>query len=279
MLVRDVTELRRRERELLTKDATIREIHHRVKNNLQTVAALLRLQARRLDVPEGRSALEEAVRRVGSIALVHELLSTTPDEAVPFDEVADRVLAMVAELSAAGPGRCSAVGAGPQRVVRGGRAPRSRPRWPWCCPSWCRTPSSTGWTAAPGLLEVRRRARGRRAAGRGARRRGRPARRVRPRRRPTGSGLQIVRTLVEGELGGSLRLDRARGRRRHGRGASRSRSRPDAGRPDSVTPGPFGAGRRVRRCAGQAIRARARAVRRLSARRSSSDRPPQTPWS
>ena len=47
ILVRDVTELRRRERELMTKDATIREIHHRVKNNLQTVAALLRLQARR----------------------------------------------------------------------------------------------------------------------------------------------------------------------------------------------------------------------------------------
>ncbi|RYE77909.1 MAG: ATPase, partial [Myxococcales bacterium] len=42
VLVRDVTELRRRDRELVTKDATIREIHHRVKNNLQTVAALLR---------------------------------------------------------------------------------------------------------------------------------------------------------------------------------------------------------------------------------------------
>jgi PAS domain-containing protein len=48
VLVRDVSELRRRERELLTKDATIREVHHRVKNNLQTVAALLRLQARRI---------------------------------------------------------------------------------------------------------------------------------------------------------------------------------------------------------------------------------------
>ena len=65
VLLRDVTELRRRDRELVTKDATIREIHHRVKNNLQTVAALLRLQARRIDVPEGRIALEEAVRRVG----------------------------------------------------------------------------------------------------------------------------------------------------------------------------------------------------------------------
>ena len=49
VLLRDVTEVRRRDRALLTKDATIREIHHRVKNNLQTVAALLRLQARRSD--------------------------------------------------------------------------------------------------------------------------------------------------------------------------------------------------------------------------------------
>ena len=75
VLCRDVTEVRRRERELMTKDATIREIHHRVKNNLQTVAALLRLQARRIGPGEGRGALEEAVRRVGSIALVHETLS------------------------------------------------------------------------------------------------------------------------------------------------------------------------------------------------------------
>lgn len=100
VLIRDVTELRRRERELMTKDATIREIHHRVKNNLQTVAALLRLQARRLQVPEGREALEEAVRRVGSIAIVHETLSHTPEEQVDFDDIADRVIAMASEVSA-----------------------------------------------------------------------------------------------------------------------------------------------------------------------------------
>ena len=41
-----MTEVRRRDRALLSKDATIREIHHRVKNNLQTVAALLRMQAK-----------------------------------------------------------------------------------------------------------------------------------------------------------------------------------------------------------------------------------------
>ncbi|MGH3247461.1 MAG: sensor histidine kinase, partial [Trebonia sp.] len=99
VLVRDVTELRRRERELLTKEATIREIHHRVKNNLQTVAALLRLQARRLSAPEAQAALHEAVRRVGSIAIVHETLSHAPEEIVDFDDIADRVAMMAGEVS------------------------------------------------------------------------------------------------------------------------------------------------------------------------------------
>jgi two-component system, sensor histidine kinase PdtaS len=100
ILMRDVTELRHRERELISKDATIREIHHRVKNNLQTVAALLRLQARRLHAPEAKFALEEAVRRVGSIAMVHETLSLVPDEVVDFDEIAGRVAMMAGEVSA-----------------------------------------------------------------------------------------------------------------------------------------------------------------------------------
>ena len=104
VLLRDVTELRRRDRELVTKDATIREIHHRVKNNLQTVAALLRLQARRIDSAEGREALEEAVRRVGSIAIVHETLSQAFDEFVDFDDVADRLRVMVSEVSSRGGG-------------------------------------------------------------------------------------------------------------------------------------------------------------------------------
>jgi two-component sensor histidine kinase len=98
VLVRDITEVRRRERALITKDATIREIHHRVKNNLQTVAALLRLQARR--APAARVALEESVRRVASIALVHETLSMSSDEAVEFDGIVDRVSAAAAEVAA-----------------------------------------------------------------------------------------------------------------------------------------------------------------------------------
>jgi len=99
ILLRDVTELRLRERELVSKEATIREIHHRVKNNLQTVAALLRLQGRRMENPEARAALEEAVRRVGSIALVHETLSQSFSDFVDFDEIADRLLHTVLDVS------------------------------------------------------------------------------------------------------------------------------------------------------------------------------------
>ncbi len=101
LLCRDVSELRRREREMITKDATIREIHHRVKNNLQTVAALLRLQARRMESPEARAALEEAMRRVATIALVHETLSQGLDEVVEFDELARRTLRLTADVAMA----------------------------------------------------------------------------------------------------------------------------------------------------------------------------------
>jgi two-component sensor histidine kinase len=101
LLMQDVTELRRRDRQIMSKDATIREIHHRVKNNLQTVAALLRLQSRRVAVPEARVALEESMRRVASIALVHETLSSSIDEEVDFDEIVDRLLLMLADVMGA----------------------------------------------------------------------------------------------------------------------------------------------------------------------------------
>ncbi|WP_226345197.1 sensor histidine kinase [Agilicoccus flavus] len=102
LLVRDVSELRRRDRELLTKDATIREIHHRVKNNLQTVAALLRLQSRRVGDAGAKTALQEAGRRVATIALVHDTLSQTLDDDVDFDGVISRALNAVAEVASEG---------------------------------------------------------------------------------------------------------------------------------------------------------------------------------
>ena len=98
-LLHNVTELRRRDRALVSKDATIREIHHRVKNNLQTVSALLRLQSRRVEDPIASIALAEAVRRVASIAIVHETLSTSSAETVAFDEVYDRIVHNAIELS------------------------------------------------------------------------------------------------------------------------------------------------------------------------------------
>ena len=103
MLVRDVTDVRSRDRALLTKDATIREIHHRVKNNLQTVAALLRLQARRMSEPAARAALEESVRRVASIAVVHETLAGSREDVVDVDDVLDQVLPMLGDLTSVGP--------------------------------------------------------------------------------------------------------------------------------------------------------------------------------
>jgi two-component sensor histidine kinase len=99
VLIRDVTEVKRRDRALLSKDATIREIHHRVKNNLQTVAALLRLQARRTNNAEGREALIESVRRVSSIALVHDALSMSVDEEVNLDAVVDRILPIMNDVA------------------------------------------------------------------------------------------------------------------------------------------------------------------------------------
>ncbi|MBV9291015.1 MAG: histidine kinase N-terminal domain-containing protein [Frankiales bacterium] len=208
VLVRDVTELRRRERQLIGKDATIREIHHRVKNNLQTVAALLRLQARRLAAPEARAALEESVRRVSSIAVVHETLSGTLDETVLFDDVADRICAMVLDVTAPavaadiGPalelrrsgsfGHLPAEVATPlamvvaelvQNAVEHGLAGRER--------------------GQVELTAERDRSRGLRVAV-GDDGRGLPAGfEVDD---SAGLGLQIVRTLVETELGGRLRL-------------------------------------------------------------------------
>ncbi|MEZ5097246.1 MAG: histidine kinase N-terminal domain-containing protein [Nocardioides sp.] len=204
ILVRDVTELRRRDRELVTKDATIREIHHRVKNNLQTVAALLRLQARRIHEPGARAALEEAVRRVGSIALVHETLSQAVEDNVEFDEIVDRLGGMVAEVGAVG---------GPVQIVREG--------------SFGRLSSETATALAMVLTEVMQNAveHGYPAGTVTAPTPGRvvvTARRTLGRLRvsvvddgvglaagfdlgaSTNLGLSIVRTLVESELGGAL---------------------------------------------------------------------------
>ena len=95
VLVQDVTELRHRDRMLMYKDAVIREIHHRVKNNHQTIASLLRIQGRRLASDEAKAALDESVRRIRTIAFVHETLSQATSDLVDFAEVVRGVLRMM----------------------------------------------------------------------------------------------------------------------------------------------------------------------------------------
>lgn len=97
LIVADITEIRKKEKELLIKAAVIQEIHHRVKNNLQTIASLLRLQARRSPSPEVKAALGESVNRILSISVVHEFLSQQDAEYIDVSEVAKNILDLVIE--------------------------------------------------------------------------------------------------------------------------------------------------------------------------------------
>jgi two-component system, sensor histidine kinase PdtaS len=99
VLCRDVTELRVRERELITKDVTIREIHHRVKNNLQTVASLLRIQSRQSSNPQVKESLAQAMRRVSAIAVVHDVLSEGVEQEISFDQIFKRILLLIPDIA------------------------------------------------------------------------------------------------------------------------------------------------------------------------------------
>ena len=208
VLVRDVTEVRRRDRQLITKDATIREIHHRVKNNLQTVAALLRLQARRVGVPGGPDG-------AGGVGPPGRLDRAGARDAVDVRSTRRSSSTASSTGSPPRPPRSRAAESTVAHAPRGQRSgccrPRSPPRWSWCSTSCCSTRSST---ASPA----------------GTTRPGRPARwwsrahRFRKqlhvtvadngRGLPEGFdldaserlGLQIVRTLATGELRGTIEL-------------------------------------------------------------------------
>jgi two-component sensor histidine kinase len=201
VLVRDVTDVRLRDRALLTKDATIREIHHRVKNNLQTVAALLRLQARRMTEPSARAALEESVRRVDSIAVVHETLAASWEDLVDVDEVLDQVLPMLGDLASVGPA------ARTRRIGHFGKLPAAAATpLVLAVTELLHNAAEHAFAAGdPGTIELVAERSGEDLAvrvrddGRGL-----------PDRfdlsGSEGLGLQIVHTLVTSELGGSLRM-------------------------------------------------------------------------
>ena len=91
IVLADVTELRKKDEELYIQSVVIKEIHHRVKNNLQTIAALLRLQARRTDSEEAKDILRDTINRVNSIALVHESLSQQDKGTINVSAVAKEI--------------------------------------------------------------------------------------------------------------------------------------------------------------------------------------------
>jgi two-component sensor histidine kinase len=92
LTVHDETEARYREQELEVKSAMIQEVHHRVKNNLQTIVALLRMSARRARSEETRLALEEGINRIMSVAVIHEFLSHQESQVINIREVSQRII-------------------------------------------------------------------------------------------------------------------------------------------------------------------------------------------
>lgn len=94
VLIRDKTNLLEKEKELKLKEVLIQEMHHRIKNNLQTIAGLLRMQARRSENQEVKEALGEGIRRISSIAVAHELLSAHLDEKVRLGSLVRALVSM-----------------------------------------------------------------------------------------------------------------------------------------------------------------------------------------
>jgi two-component sensor histidine kinase len=90
--IHDATEERQKEQERRIQAAMVQEIHHRVKNNLQTVAALLRMERRRAKYQETRRVLEDCESRVLSMAVVHEYLSKSEGQSINIREVAHRII-------------------------------------------------------------------------------------------------------------------------------------------------------------------------------------------
>lgn len=99
VLLHNATEAVQKQRELNVKSAIIQEVHHRVKNNLQTIAAILRIQARRSQHEEARQQLNEAVNRILSVSVIHEFLSEDEHRPINVRDLADRIVAQVSKVT------------------------------------------------------------------------------------------------------------------------------------------------------------------------------------
>jgi two-component sensor histidine kinase len=99
VMIHNATETVQKQRELNVKAAIIQEVHHRVKNNLQNIAAILRIQARRCESEEAKQHLSDAVNRVLSMSVIHEFLSQDEHRPISLRDICQRIATQVAQVS------------------------------------------------------------------------------------------------------------------------------------------------------------------------------------
>ncbi|MBN6206699.1 histidine kinase N-terminal domain-containing protein [Ralstonia pickettii] len=87
IILRDITPLKDKEAEIISKTDAIRETHHRIKNNLQTIASLLRMEKRRINSPETEQLLTDNMNRIMSIAATHDILARQLGDEVELSDV------------------------------------------------------------------------------------------------------------------------------------------------------------------------------------------------
>lgn len=92
MMIKDITKFKQQEKELMLKSVAFKEIHHRVKNNLQMIASLLNLQSRRAENEETKIALKQSVSRILSIAATHEIIAQNGIDDVNIKEVIEKII-------------------------------------------------------------------------------------------------------------------------------------------------------------------------------------------
>ena len=81
-----------KEKELMLKSVAIKEIHHRIKNNLQTIASLLRMQARKAEDESVKKILNDSINRILSISITHEMLAQNGFDNLKIQEVIKKIL-------------------------------------------------------------------------------------------------------------------------------------------------------------------------------------------
>lgn len=95
LLIKDLTEPRQKAQELKIKSMMIKEVHHRVKNNLQLLVSIMRMQARRTRTEEARQLLHEAVSRILSMTVIHDVLSEGEDQVINLREILQKIVGQV----------------------------------------------------------------------------------------------------------------------------------------------------------------------------------------